>query len=564
MNLITLLISAAIGLVVVLFFLVGFVILKTALYSPPQKKVKPRDFPYFDGKSIAERLGLAVQYRTISYDDPKKIDENAFYGLHRLFKTLYPLVHTHLKLETVNNLSLLYTWKGSKPDLQPIMLISHLDVVPADEDDPAWEHPPFSGELADGYVWGRGTLDIKSGVIGILEDVEYLLKQGFEPERTVYLGFGHDEEVSGKNGAVAIAALLEERGVTLGCLLDEGGSVYEGLLPGVDALLAMIGISEKGYLSLRLSVTQDGGHSSMPATPTAIGILSQAIARLEAQPMPARLEVVEFLMSYIGTVLPFFQRMAFANTWLFGGRLKKELSRSNLMNASIRTTTAPTIIHAGVKDNVLPSKAEAVVNFRLLPGDDLASVYKMVLERINDKRVSVLPYAGEVLAGSSGWDPSPVADVESPYFLRLSRLAREVFPGALTAPFLVIGGTDSRHYASVTDNAFRFSPVVLDRASVQSVHAVNERLSFENCAKMVCFYTAYIQEMATLPGELDAGGSVADADDEDVQELIVDSMAWEDDEDIPIPTLEETMAFGEEDEADIEDNGDDSSAEEPA
>jgi hypothetical protein len=188
----------------------------------------------------------------------------------------------------------------------------------------------------------------------------------------------------------------------------------------------------------------------------------------------------------------------------------------------------------------------------------------MVLERINDKRVSVLPYAGEVLAGSSGWDPSPVADVESPYFLRLSRLAREVFPGALTAPFLVIGGTDSRHYASVTDNAFRFSPVVLDRASVQSVHAVNERLSFENCAKMVCFYTAYIQEMATLPGELDAGGSVADADDEDVQELIVDSMAWEDDEDIPIPTLEETMAFGEEDEADIEDNGDDSSAEEPA
>ncbi|HOE71219.1 MAG TPA: M20 family peptidase [Brevefilum sp.] len=563
MNLITLLISAAIGLVVVLFFLVGFVLLKTALYSPPQKKVKPREFPYFDGKSVAERLGLAVQYRTISYDDPQRIDENAFFGLHRLFKTLYPQVHTHLKLETVNNLSLLYTWKGSKSDLQPIMLISHLDVVPADEDDPAWEHPPFSGELADGYVWGRGTLDIKSGVIGILEAVEYLLMQGFEPERTVYLGFGHDEEISGKNGAVAIAALLKERGVTLGCLLDEGGSVYEGLLPGVDALLAMIGISEKGYLSLRLSVTQDGGHSSMPATPTAIGILSQAIARLEAQPMPARLEVVEFLMSYIGSVLPFSQRMAFANTWLFGRRLKKELSRSNLMNASIRTTTAPTIINAGVKDNVLPAKAEAVVNFRLLPGDDLASVYKMVLERINDKRVSVMPFAGEVLAGSSGWDPSPVADVESPYFLRLSRLARETFPGALAAPFLVIGGTDSRHYASVTGNAFRFSPVILDKAGVQSVHAVNERLSFENCAKMVSFYTAYIQEMSTLPGELDAGSIMDDSGDEEIQELIADSMAWEDDEDIPIPSFEETMAFGaEDDDAEPGESGDDFSPEE--
>ena len=543
MNIGTLLISLGIGLVALLLFLVGFVLLKTTLYSPPQKKVQPREFPYVDGKSVAERLGLAVQYRTISYDDPEKIDSNAFLGLHRLFKTLYPLVHTHLKMETINDYSLLYTWEGTDPDRQPIMLISHLDVVPADETDEAWEHPPFSGEIADGYVWGRGTLDIKSGVIGILESVEYLLKQGFQPERTVYLGFGHDEEIGGQNGAIAIAALLESRGVQVGSLLDEGGSVYEDFLPGVEVPLGFIGISEKGYLSLRLTVSQDGGHSSMPAQETAIGILSRAIARLEANPMPAHLEVIAFMMSYIGSALPFSQRMAFANTWLFGGRLKKQLSKSNLLNASIRTTTAPTIINAGVKDNVLPAKAEAVVNFRLLPGDDLVTVYDMVLRRINDARVSVTPYTGDLLEGTSGWDPSPVADVESPYFLRLSRLVREAFPEALVCPFLVLGGTDARHYAPVTDNAFRFSPVLINKTDVQSVHAVNERLSFENCATMVGFYIGYIEEMATLPIDIDMLTEIEEEDAEVAQLDVEDFPVLEDEDDLLIPTLEETLAI---------------------
>ena len=537
------LISLGIGLIVLLLFLFGFVLLRTTLFSPPQKKVKLRNFPTVDGHSVAERLGLAVQQKTVSYDDPEKIDGSAFLGLHRLFKTLYPLVHTHLKLETVNEYSLLYTWEGRYPDLQPIMLISHLDVVPADEADEDWEHPPFSGEIADGYVWGRGTLDIKCGVVGILEGVEYLLKQDFKPERTVYLGFGHDEEVGGENGAVAIAALLEARGVKLGCLLDEGGSVYDDLLTDVQAPVAMIGISEKGYLSLRLTVAEDGGHSSMPAQQTAIGILARAIARLEALPMPARLEVIEFMMSYLGSALPFSQRMKFANTWLYGGRLKKQLSKSKLLNASIRTTTAPTIINAGMKDNVLPARAEAVVNFRLLPGDDLRSVYEMVLERIADERVAVTPLEGDTLEGPSGWEPSPVADVESPYFLWLSRLVREAFPEALAAPFLVLGGTDARHYASVTDNAFRFMPVQIEKADLESVHAVNERLSIENCARMVGFFIAYIKEMATLPAGVDA---LVEEEENTVEAVDVEgSTDWEDEDDLPIPTLEETMVLQE-------------------
>ena len=545
MNIEALIISLGIGLVVLLLFLVGFVFLKTALYSPPPKKVKLKNFPTVDGRSVAERLGLAVQYRTISHDDPEKLDAQAFLGLHRLLKTLYPLVHTNLKLETFNEYSLLYTWEGTDPDLQPIMLISHLDVVPADEADEGWQHPPFSGELSDGYVWGRGTLDIKCGVIGVLEAVEYLLKQDFQPERTVYLGFGHDEEVGGEQGAVAIAAALESRGVQVGSLLDEGGMVIDGFLPGVEDPVGSIGISEKGYLSLRLIVTIDGGHSSMPAQETAIGILSRAVGRLEIKPMPAHLEVVEFMMSYLGSALPFFQRMAFANTWLFGRRLKKRLSKNNLLNASIRTTTAPTIINAGVKDNVLPAKAEAVVNFRLLPGDDLRSVYEMVLQRINDERVKVTPYLGDVLEGPSGWEPSPVADVESPHFNWLFRLVREAFPEAVVSPYLVTGGTDARHYTAVTDNAFRFTPVQINKAELQSIHAVNERLSFENCARMVGFYIAYIQEVSSMPGDVDKPLVIESGPVE--KAFLEDDEDWEDD--VPIPTLEETQALQEAEEA---------------
>ncbi len=500
----SLLASIGIGLGVLLVFLAAFVILKTVLYSPPQKEAEKKDFVKLDANSVAERLGLAVQFKTVSYHDSEKVDGNAFLGLHRLFQTLYPQVHAKLTREIINDYSLLFTWEGKDPSLKPIMLTSHLDVVPADERaDGGWTHPPFSGEVADGFVWGRGTIDIKCSVIGILEAVEYLLKEGFQPERTVYLGFGHDEEIGGEHGAKAIAELLASRGVELGSLVDEGGSVLENFLPGVDQPVGVIGISEKGYISLKLSVEMDGGHSSTPAQETAIGVLSRAIAILEANPMPAHLEIVEFLMSYLGSALPFTQRMFFANTWLFGGLLKKRLSESNVLNATIRTTTAPTIFNAGVKDNVLPSKAEAVVNFRLLPGDDLRSLYERVLELIEDERVAVTPYQGETLEGESGWDPSPVANIDSPYYLRLARLAKEAFPEALISPYLVLGGTDARHYANVTQNALRFTPVLMSKDELNSMHAVDERIRVEECSRMVGFYIAYIQELGNLSGEVD-------------------------------------------------------------
>ena len=419
-------------------------------------------------------------------------------------------MHSKLTRELVNEYSLLYTWEGKDPSLKPIMLSSHRTWTWSRRmraRKPAGRilHLPDCREIADGYVWGRGTLDIKSGVVGILEAVEYLLEaKASNPSADGFISaLGTDVELGGEHGAMAIAELLASRGVQLGSLLDEGGSVIDGYLPGVERQVAVIGISEKGYISLKLSVEMEGGHSSMPPQETAIGVLSRAIASLELNPFPAHLEVIEFLMSYLGSAMPFKERMFFANTWLFGGILKKKLSEANMLNATIRTTIAPTIFNAGMKDNVLPAKAEAVVNFRILPGDDLRSVYEMVLERINDERVKVTPYLGDTLEGESGWDPSPVADTDSAYYLRLARLTKEAFPDALVAPYLVLGGTDARHYARLTRNALRFTPVLMSKEQVGSVHGVNEKLSIDECSRMVGVYIAYIQEISSLPGSLD-------------------------------------------------------------
>jgi carboxypeptidase PM20D1 len=495
---------AGIALGAILIILILVILFRTFSFPIQRDKAAPIALPEVDGKSVAERIGLAVQYKTIADPDPAKIDGYPFEGMHRMLRMLYPQVHEKLTLETVNQYSLLYTWEGNNPDLEPILFMAHQDVVPADESaDSGWTHPPFSGELADGYVWGRGTLDIKNSLISLFEAVTFLLKEGFKPERTIYLAFGHDEEVSGIHGAKAIAELLESRGVRLSFLLDEGGSVMQGNLPGIEQPVALIGISEKGYLSLKLNSRVAGGHSSMPPENTAIGMLALSVAALEANPFPAHLDVVQFMMSYLGNAVPFTQRVALANSWLFGGMLKRKLAASHTTNASLRTTTAPTLFHAGVKENVLPAEAEAVVNFRIFPGDTLRDVYESVVDLVGDEHITVSPVGSETLESDYGWNPTPVVDTESPQFERLLNLVEAAFPEALAAPFLVLGATDARHYARICENAFRFSPVLITKEDLGGTHGVNEHLSFENAACMVGFYIECMREMGSLSTDIE-------------------------------------------------------------
>ena len=438
----------------------------------------------------AERLGRAVQFQTISYQDRSQLEVEEFRGFHRFLEGAYPLIHSRLERELINDMSLLYTWEGADPSLPALIYTAHIDVVPIEPGTAGdWTHPPFSGRIADGFVWGRGTLDCKGSLIGLMEAVESLLSEGYVPRRTIYLAFGHDEEVGGDTGALAIASLLRERGVRAEYVLDEGGFIIDGTPLGVSREIALIGIAEKGYLSLELKVRTEGGHSSMPPDHTAIGILAAAITQLENNPFPPRLEGVALsTFQSLAPALPSALRAAVRAHRLLNPLIIRELSRNQATNAVIRTTTAATIIEAGSKENVLPQEARAVVNFRLLPGDSIEFVVNRVKKIIDDPRV-------EVSIIGTPREASLVTSTDSLGYQTLTGVIREMFPQVAPAPYLVLGGTDARHYELVSDSIMRFVPHRLDETDQARIHGTNERLSLENLDKSVEFYSRLIKAL---------------------------------------------------------------------
>ena len=487
-------------LAVLIIGIIAVLIYRTLQFPIPMEDPEPIALADVDGEEIAKHLGLAIQLKTVNNLDPEKVDPTPFKGLHNLISMLYPEVEEYLKREIISDYSLLYTWQGSDPNLDPIALTAHMDVVPADESsNSGWTYPPFSGTLADGYVWGRGALDCKNVMISILEAVNYLLKSGFQPKRTIYLAFGEDEEISGVRGAGQIVKTLKERGVHLSFLLDEGGTISQGFIPGVEAPVGLVGIAEKGHLSLVLRASTPPGHASAPGELTSIGALALAIATLENNPFPQDLEMAELTMSFVGAELPFMQRMMLANRWLFGNIVKKRFAASASTNAVTRTTMAPTIINGGNTENVLPAVAEATINIRPLPGDTLVDVYKYVNELVGDDVVEVLPAHDEPLYGNHSWDPTEISDIDSPHFPILINLIKACVPGALAAPFLMTGATDARQYLEICDRVFRFSPMVMSPEDQKTVHGINERISYENLQRMVGFMVEVIEKMSSIP-----------------------------------------------------------------
>jgi len=446
-----------------------------------------------DKAAIAESMAVAVRAKTVSgLLDPAGVAVE-FEALHAHLRSRYPLAHGALKQEVVGGHSLLYTWPGSDPQALPVLLLAHLDVVPiAPGTQALWKKPPFDGVIEDGFVWGRGTLDNKSNAITQLEAVEALLKAGFKPRRTVYFVFGHDEEVGGQLGAVPIAAMLKQRGVKLEFVLDEGLAVTEGILPGVAKPLALIGLGEKGSVSLRLRANAKPGHSSMPPGPgdSAIGMLSSALARLDAQPLPGGLQgAAAEMFKAIAPELPFGQRLAMSNLWLTQPLVERMLGKGAATNAMMRTTTAMTILNAGNKENVLPGVADAVVNFRILPGDSVASVTEFVKKTINDDRIEVTPL-------SAGFEPSKLASPDAAPYKLIERTVREVVPDAIVAPGLMLAASDARHFQDLTEQSYRFMPIRFQAADLQRVHGTDERIAVDQLADMVRFYHRLISQSA--------------------------------------------------------------------
>ena len=434
-----------------------------------------------------------MRFQTISFQDSAEFNGPEFERFRRYLVETFPRTHAALSRELINGHSLLYRWAGSDTALAPVVLMAHQDVVPIEPGtEGAWTQPPWGGTIADGYVWGRGVMDDKGNLVAILEAVETMLARGYTPKRTVYLAFGHDEEVGGPRGAARIAATLQSRGVRPWFVLDEGGALVEQMIPGVAAPVALIGVAEKGYMTLELSVRADGGHSSMPPRETAVGILSEAISELQEHPVPGGIrEVTGVMFDYLGPEMGFLPRLIMANRWLTKPLVARMFGQSNEGSAMLRTTTAPTIFQAGVKENVLPSSARAIVNFRILPGDSPAFVTDHVRRVIDDPRVEIR----NVPPGPR--EPSPTSSVTSESFALLQRTIRQVAPTAIVVPWLVVGGTDARNFTEISSEVYRVGVTRVGPGDTKRAHGTDERVSVEGYADMVRFYVQLMTNAVT-------------------------------------------------------------------
>lgn len=482
--------TGRLGLALVVFPVV--LVIRATTVRSRQPEVVPLPPVAVDADAVAAKLSSIVKRKTVSTSLDAPAPEAELLGVHADLAAAFPKVHASLVREVIGEHSLLFTWKGSEPAKKPVILCAHMDVVPVEAGtEQAWAHPPFDGAIEGGFVWGRGTLDDKGSLVAILEAVEMLLGEGFVPARTVYLAFGHDEEISGQRGAARIAETLAARSVHAELALDEGSAIVEGIVTDVPAPVAAIGIAEKGYISVDLRSAIPGGHSSMPARENALTILARALERLQESPMPARIDgATEQFLTWAAPEMRFGPKLALANLWVTGPLVRRQLASSAALGAGIRTTTAVTVFHAGVKDNVVPATASATVNFRVLPGDTTDDVLAHVQRTVDDARITAEPQA------RSRTEPSRVSAVDTRAFGLLATTVREVFPGTVVAPSLVLGATDGRSYAKVADDVYRFFPFRLTPADIPRIHGKDERLPTSGLADGVRFYRRLVQRTA--------------------------------------------------------------------
>lgn len=481
--------SLALGLL--LAVLLAIVALRTATWQPPLASAAApalADPIAIDAPRAARRLAEAIRIPTISHHDPADDPLPAWDQLHTWLRSTYPNVHTAMARDIVAGRTLIYTWRGADPARPPIVLMAHQDVVPVPPgSEGEWQHPPFAGDIVDDIVWGRGALDDKGSLVALMEAAEALLGRDFRPTRNVYFVFGHDEEVHG-TGAAAAAAWFAERQIHPEFVLDEGGLAITNN-PVTGKPIAVINVAEKGYATLEITATAPGGHASMPPATTAVHTLAQAVDRLAASPLPIVFDgpgadMVGVLASDAGLLL----RAVVANTWLSAPLLNRRLAASPTSAAMFRTTLAPTMLAASPQDNVLAPRATATFNVRLHPRDTLDSVLAHATAAVGDLPVE-LRFVGRADAAS------PVSSTESPAFQLLAALAR-ASTDAPVAPSISNGATDSRHFAGIAADTYRFLPVLVDNADIATLHGIDERISVANLARAAEFYARLIATAA--------------------------------------------------------------------
>ncbi len=480
------------GLLGIIIFIAAVVVIRTINLSYDMPDVGPIELHDFDEEAAVERLSQALQFPTISYDNPDEFDEEAFEGFIEWMAEAFPRVHEELEMERVSDYTLLFRWEGTNDALDPGMMMGHYDVVPVEEGtEEEWTYPPYSGEVAEGFIWGRGALDDKSGTISTFEGVEYMLEKGYTPERTMYFAANHDEEVGGLRGALQVAQLLERRGVELAFLVDEGLPIAEEIIEGIESPLAMIGVAEKGQVNIQLGITREGGHASMPPRMTAIGDLAEAVGEVRDNQMPGRFaDLVQATFDPISVELPFIYRAALANLWLSRPIIQRQLSRIPHTNAALRTTAAPTMFEAGIKSNVLPARAEANINFRIHPNDSVEDVVAHVENAISNPDIEVEPWGR--------WrEASRVSDTEAEPYQRVKKSIWEVFDEIPIAPSIFVAASDTRHFVGLTDNIYRLRPIRARPDDRGRIHGTDERVGVDNYIEMVQFQIRALHNLTT-------------------------------------------------------------------
>jgi carboxypeptidase PM20D1 len=460
-------------------------LLRTLLLRERKKATAPLPDPSSPVEDVAEKLRNAIACKTVCDLDPLVVDWKEFDRLAASLAASFPLCFSRLAIPSDSPHNLIFRFEGSDRDALPALLTAHQDVVPANAEE--WEHAPFGKDLDPTYVWGRGSFDCKLQLVAILQAFEEMLEKGARPRRTWYAAFGCDEEVNGGElGAARIAGQFERMGLRFSLVLDEGGAVAERYIDGIDRPIAVVGIAEKGYLDARLSCKKEAGHSSTPAFPTALGEISEAICNLERHRCKATFTPpVRDMLRNIGRQASFPYAFLFLNLWLTEPLLKSVFARNPTLNALIRTTVVPTVVHASDKNNVIAQETQAMVNARILPTETGEDVTRWIEKTVAKPDVEVTVTRCD--------QPSNQSPTDGEAFAVVRETIAETFPDAIVTPYLMLGATDARKYQNVSDNIYRFTPAQMDKTEIARMHAPNERISKENIAKAVLFFRKLVE-----------------------------------------------------------------------
>lgn len=480
------------GIGAVLLVTGGVVALRTAMFAPADVAtadgITLAPAPAFDVQAAAANLGAAIRFQTVSHQDPAENKPEEWSKLQAWLAQTYPKAHAAMSRELVGQ-SLVYRWAGSDPAAKPIIVMAHQDVVPitpGTEKD--WKHAPFAGEIAEGAVWGRGSIDDKGSLISLFEALEALAASGFKPKRTIILVSGHDEEVGG-TGASQVAARLAQDKVRALFTIDEGSAIIADT-PVINGPAIMIGVAEKGYATLQIEAPAAGGHSSMPPKEIGTVNLAKAVLAIHARQFPLKIDgpaaaMLEVLADKKGGVT----KVVAANRWLFGPLLRAQMGNSPSAAAGLHTTIAPTMLTGSPKENVLPQTATGLINYRIAPWDRSADVMARAQAAVRGLPV-------KLSFNRTPREPSPVSSSTSEGWKLIRKAAEAEAPGAVVSPYLVVAGTDSRSMSPVSDDVYRFAPLMLKTTETQMIHGTNEHITLDNLERVIRFYARLIATSA--------------------------------------------------------------------